>query len=937
LIIRPGGGSRGIEDYLVSGVKSGRTHTRDQLDKRVPLSGDLSVIRHVLGSFDVEHKTEKYMTFVLSFKEAHVDLSVLSEIDRAFKDYLMTAYGDDEFAYYSEVHYPKIKSYQDRQGQLVERKPHIHVVIPKINLKTRKKENPLGWIKSNTQYLDAFQEVINHRYGLASPKDNLRAVIPGSDELLDSHTFERGAGRNQIKQGVMDLIEHDVSITTQEQLVNTLNRYGEARVVLSPKFGHYINFKPRGHPKGINLKGEAFQDHFLSDRAWVSRADLVKAERDMDHGRTFRAYEVRHVQQSSHATQERFKSLSFEEQQTFLKAAHESAVQSTPVEPGAIFDKIDADRHVSSIPLDSISHINTLSSIQSLQHLNEVNHESTRKKSRQRNREESLPGLRERDHYDASRRRGRAGQNLLQGIARDDVGRERQDRTRTLHRLHGSQNQRGRQLTAKEPKHYRPAGDIPNFRGLMHVDGIAAIGQLAHVTTMPTLDRAFHSVPPYDFGPVGRRVGHNDFQRAKGTAAHLNALLNLADVGHVQGLNHLSGLPGFDDPLQSMAFPYVGRQGHSPLYRRPVAHLPDQGIVHLNDRPAIQAIKHINQLGSVSAIPTIDAIFRLRSLTQPNLLQHRTPPHWTAYINQFDCAALLDTLTVTHGIDLNHYRVVNNRRGHRRILVHASQKKWSASDFLINELHLSWPEAKAILLSDRFASRSLNYADPGLWSDFRLAEYHHPPFQTIVNAARQEKKSIYADYTFTYNPNKPYFDNQLTKRLLQNRRSIALTDLDQKTQRLKDQQEADMNQRYLLFLLDQVKSGDVRALAELRRTTPYLSDVQAPYPTLLLLHSKEDDHYIDAQYDYDINHAGDIHYLRDGKKVITDTQSGLFVFDRSEPVLAMAINLAKGRFGRHLEVTGATKADERMIHKLLNQRGDPTITVDVTEHVIEPG
>lgn len=75
---------------------------------------------------------------------------------------------------YAEAHLPKIRHIQDNStGELVERKPHIHIVIPKVNLITEKFLNPVGDVtKGHTiEQLDAIQEFINNKYNLDSPKD----------------------------------------------------------------------------------------------------------------------------------------------------------------------------------------------------------------------------------------------------------------------------------------------------------------------------------------------------------------------------------------------------------------------------------------------------------------------------------------------------------------------------------------------------------------------------------------------------------------------------------------------------------------------------------------------------------------------------------------------------------------------------------------------
>jgi hypothetical protein len=54
-----------------------------------------------------------------------------------------------------------VKSYTNEQtGEFIERKPHIHVVVPKTNLLSEQHLNPFGVVEQNEKFIDAFQEHI---------------------------------------------------------------------------------------------------------------------------------------------------------------------------------------------------------------------------------------------------------------------------------------------------------------------------------------------------------------------------------------------------------------------------------------------------------------------------------------------------------------------------------------------------------------------------------------------------------------------------------------------------------------------------------------------------------------------------------------------------------------------------------------------------------
>lgn len=141
MLIRIGGGVDGIQDYLEKGKKAGREFTREDLDERVFLAGDLSLTNSIIQSMDTDG--EKYLHVTLGFGEDFVDAATLQKVANDFQQFAFSAYTKDEYSFYAEAHLPKIKSYVDKAtGKEVFRKPHIHIVIPKTNLITGKTLDP---------------------------------------------------------------------------------------------------------------------------------------------------------------------------------------------------------------------------------------------------------------------------------------------------------------------------------------------------------------------------------------------------------------------------------------------------------------------------------------------------------------------------------------------------------------------------------------------------------------------------------------------------------------------------------------------------------------------------------------------------------------------------------------------------------------------------
>ena len=152
MLIRIRGDVSGIVDYLVEGRKSGREYSRDELDERVILAGDLSVTEAVINT--IESSGDRYKHITLSFKEDFISPDMLKSIAEDFRTFCLSAYRHDEINFYAEAHLPKIKGYENaRTGEEVERKPHIHIVVPKVNLLTWKQADPFGYFDFSERHV----------------------------------------------------------------------------------------------------------------------------------------------------------------------------------------------------------------------------------------------------------------------------------------------------------------------------------------------------------------------------------------------------------------------------------------------------------------------------------------------------------------------------------------------------------------------------------------------------------------------------------------------------------------------------------------------------------------------------------------------------------------------------------------------------------------
>lgn len=346
-IFELGGGCEGIANYLRFGQKAGRNYSRDDLDNRMVLSGDLTTTDAIIMNMDRDHGVERYNHITLSFKEDYISPEVLEAINQECKEFFLAGYKEGEIDYYSEAHLPKLKSYIDKQGNDVDRLTHIHFVIPTVNLVTGERASPLemlnakyGCKHSTADYVDAFQEYINDKYGFASPKDN-RRIPSGQSERLDrDKSSERSDFAKRTESVPIEIMQAVIAenITNMKDFKKLLSRFGEVSSGRSKGNVHF-KIKQAGDTKNIRLNDSVFEQSFIElptdkKRARIERSGEVKyldpcskttnmfrkaasLELLVDW-KEIRCREIRYISPSSKFFKERYKFMSREEKMSVL-------------------------------------------------------------------------------------------------------------------------------------------------------------------------------------------------------------------------------------------------------------------------------------------------------------------------------------------------------------------------------------------------------------------------------------------------------------------------------------------------------------------------------------------------------------------------------------------------------------------------------------------
>lgn len=318
MLARVTGGKSGIVEYLTNGIKSGREFSRDELDMRVCLDGNLKITDEILNSMD---STENYLHITLSFNEKDLSNDKIKAVYEDYRDKVFSAYDKDEFNIYAEIHQPKIKSYEDKKtGETVDRLPHVHIVIPKKNLVTGKVFNPFGRYSDVIKSHDAIQESVNNKFGLSSPYDSQRPIhFDGNAKFLSRYKGDTFNGANaKAKSDILDLVLSK-NIKNETELVNALSEKGNVTFGKLGQQDSYIKFKPDGASRNIRLTEACFKNPFLEQRVLHREKPTEKAVNQLvNEWIDTISHEKKHIHAASPKTRKEYYSLNKEDREGFL-------------------------------------------------------------------------------------------------------------------------------------------------------------------------------------------------------------------------------------------------------------------------------------------------------------------------------------------------------------------------------------------------------------------------------------------------------------------------------------------------------------------------------------------------------------------------------------------------------------------------------------------
>ena len=315
MIIRPNGHRQGVIEYLENGGMKGREHTRDELDQRIIIEGDIRTTEAIIKS--IPEGRERYDHITTSYYEEAVSLEIIEAVSADLCAFLQEAFSKGEINLYAEAHMPRLASYQDKKGHPVYRKPHVHTVVPKVNLVTGKRASVLEMlnVRYGTKYstydiLEAFQNHCNYKYGLSLPRSGEHGrtqmqsetdVIANRPYRLENPNFDE-AKTKELKRKLLTLCDRMMAekIETPEEFKAMLDTLGTVKPGSGRDFGKYLKVKLHGEEHYTRLDYPQFTHEFIC---------LPTEEKQRRIAHTDREVLIRHETQQGEQTPEQIAAL----------------------------------------------------------------------------------------------------------------------------------------------------------------------------------------------------------------------------------------------------------------------------------------------------------------------------------------------------------------------------------------------------------------------------------------------------------------------------------------------------------------------------------------------------------------------------------------------------------------------------------------------------
>jgi len=201
MVIRINTAKTGVMEYLKTGRRSDCPYLREEKDLVIPVGGDRDLVKKTIKLSNKIKPSWKHHYFHVTVGFTDEEYQKLQEtgvrkLTEELIKLLLNGYSKKEYVYYAEIHYPKMKVINGK-----ERYPHVHIVIPSINLKTLKKIVLTGDFlkkKQNAKLIDAY---LTAKYNLTPSIEEKKRPLKELEEEVRL-MLKRKKERKEIKKTV---------------------------------------------------------------------------------------------------------------------------------------------------------------------------------------------------------------------------------------------------------------------------------------------------------------------------------------------------------------------------------------------------------------------------------------------------------------------------------------------------------------------------------------------------------------------------------------------------------------------------------------------------------------------------------------------------------------------------------------------------------------
>jgi hypothetical protein len=285
MLIRITRNSEGLEHYLEKGHKKGRDKSRDELDKRVHIGGDLNTFRNAVEYTQNNKKwKDNYFHITASFalENNNLDDETLKNITDDLLDYYFCDYKKEDLIYACEAHKPIFQSEINKStGEVNQRLLHIHLATSMLDTLTG---NQVRMIPYRHEADKAFQSMMAEKYNLVDPANRKRGIKQTKKDIIERWNSNTETTHKQTKVADLRKLFSEVltdikDIDDAKELLNNLDIVANVEFKEQKSGNKYLQVKTILDTKNINLRGKGFEHLetlYYSDKELKKRAENGK-------------------------------------------------------------------------------------------------------------------------------------------------------------------------------------------------------------------------------------------------------------------------------------------------------------------------------------------------------------------------------------------------------------------------------------------------------------------------------------------------------------------------------------------------------------------------------------------------------------------------------------------------------------------------------------